>query len=133
MDRVIVNGTFDVLHPGHIKLLRTAKALGSFLLVAIDSDARVQQLKGSLPIFTQNERELMLEPYANVVRIFDSDVELETIISYYNCDTMVKGYDYYGSPIVGEYLVDNMVFVRRDHHSSSETKRKLYEKYSSIG
>jgi len=45
--KVIVNGTFDILHPGHIKLLNHAKSIGDFLLVAIDADERVRDLKGN--------------------------------------------------------------------------------------
>jgi D-beta-D-heptose 7-phosphate kinase/D-beta-D-heptose 1-phosphate adenosyltransferase len=133
MDRVIVNGTFDVLHPGHVKLLKTARALGSFLLIAIDSDARVQQLKGVKPIFNQKDRKLMLEAYADAVMIFEHDFDLTDYIKRCSIDTMVKGADYYGTPIVGEHLIQNMVFIKRDEHSSTELKRKLYERYSSVG
>ena len=72
----------------------------------------------------------MLEYYADEIKIFSDDVDLLNFIVQYKIDTMVKGYDYYGKPIIGEELIRNMLFLRRDHHSSSETKRKLYERYS---
>ena len=46
MKRIFVNGTFDILHRGHIELLNYAKSLGDHLTVAIDSDSRVERLKG---------------------------------------------------------------------------------------
>ena len=59
--KIIVNGTFDLLHVGHIELLEYAKSLGDQLLVCIDSDSRVKELKGeSRPINTQDDRIKML-------------------------------------------------------------------------
>ena len=57
MKHVFVNGTFDILHPGHIALLNYAKSLGNYLTVGIDSDARIKELKGSdRPVNSQEER-----------------------------------------------------------------------------
>ena len=61
MTRVIVNGTFDVLHLGHLGLLKYAQNLGWYVLVLIDSDRRVRELKGiDRPVNTQEERAEML-------------------------------------------------------------------------
>ena len=76
---IFVNGTFDVLHPGHIALLNFAKSLGSRLFVAIDSDERVKDFKGpTRPINSVNERKLLLQNLKAVdeVEVFDSDEEL---------------------------------------------------------
>ena len=60
--KVFVNGTFDVLHPGHINLLKAARELGNYLLVGIDTDARVKEKKGSdRPFNDQNNRKYILE------------------------------------------------------------------------
>ena len=72
---VFVNGTFDVLHPGHVRLLSYAKSLGDRLFVAIDSDRRVRELKGNLrPINNSSERKEMLLALKPVdeVETFDS-------------------------------------------------------------
>ena len=70
MTRVIVNGTFDILHPGHVALLTYAKSLGDFLIVAIDSDERVKKLKGSdRPINGQEDRKTMLEALKPVDKV----------------------------------------------------------------
>ena len=73
MKIIFVNGCFDVLHLGHIKLFEYAKSLGDYLIVAIDSDKRVSEMKGpERPIFSQSDRSQTLEAirYIDVVHIF---------------------------------------------------------------
>ena len=106
MKRVIVNGTFDVLHVGHLELLNYAKSLGDYLIVAIDTDLRVTSLKGpGRPVNNQLERKTLLQNLKCVdeVRLFGSDQELVDIIK--ECSIMVKGSDYRGQPIVGEQYI----------------------------
>lgn len=110
---VFVNGTFDIIHPGHIKLLNYAKSLGKKLYVAIDTDERVRQLKGlSRPINNQFERKFLLENLKAVdnVELFNSDEELEDIIKRLWVDIMVKGSDYRGKPIIGSEYCKQIVF-----------------------
>lgn len=93
----MVNGTFDIIHRGHIELLNYAKSLGSFLLVAIDTDRRVTELKGSdRPINNQHDRMFMLGNLQAVdsVRLFDSREELIDIMKEYKPDVYVKGSDW---------------------------------------
>lgn len=60
--RVIVNGTFDILHRGHIEMLNYAKSQGTYLLVAIDSDKLVKELKGETrPVNNQEDRKFALD------------------------------------------------------------------------
>lgn len=102
--RIIVNGTFDVVHRGHIEMLNYAKSLGDYLLVCIDSDRQVRELKGaSRPINNQTDRKYLLESLAAVdeVQIFDTQEELERICQEYAAHIMVKGSDYQGRPITG--------------------------------
>lgn len=129
MTKVFVNGTFDVLHPGHVKLLDYAKSRGNHLMVAIDTDRRVRELKGpTRPCFDQNERRFILESLRCVdqVLLFDSDQELEDIIQIYKPDLMVKGSDYRGRPIVGEEHVPAIEFFERiDEYSSTKAIQHL--------
>jgi len=102
MKKIFVNGTFDILHLGHVALLEYAKSLGDELTVGIDSDIRVKELKGNdRPINDQRERALMLLSLKCVdkVMIFDTDEDLIELVS--DCDVMVKGSDYKNKPIVG--------------------------------
>ena len=129
MTKVFVNGTFDILHPGHVRLLQYARSLGTRLLVAIDTDNRVRQLKGSSrPFFTQDDRSFMLHSIAGVneVVLFNTDEELAHIIAVYEPDIMVKGSDYINKPIVGEEYCGRIEFFKRtDEHSSTKAIQNL--------
>lgn len=123
MKKIFVNGTFDIIHLGHLALFNYAKSLGDFLLVAIDSDNRVKQLKGeNRPINNQLERKVLLENLKAIdqVEIFDTDQELIDIIS--KCDLMVKGSDYIGKPIIGEQVCKQIVFFDRINEYSTTKK-----------
>jgi rfaE bifunctional protein nucleotidyltransferase chain/domain len=120
---IFVNGTFDIIHLGHLALFNYAKSLGDFLLVGIDSDQRVKKLKGpSRPINNEFERKTLLENLKAIdkVQIFNSDQELIDIIS--TCDIMVKGSDYIGKPIVGEHVCKQIIFFDRINEYSSTKK-----------
>ena len=111
--RVIVNGTFDILHRGHIEMLNYARSQGSYLLVCIDSDRRVQELKGtSRPVNKQEDRKFALDNLkaVNAVWIFDTAEELEHICKVYKPDLMVKGSDYVGKDIVGREYCNKIDF-----------------------
>ena len=115
MKTIFVNGTFDILHPGHVQLLNYARSLGDSLIVAIDSDQRVRELKGdNRPINSEDDRKLMLESLRSVdsVWIFNSDQELEDICRLYN-PVMVKGSDYQGRTIIGQQYCKEIVFYDR--------------------
>lgn len=95
--KVMVNGTFDILHRGHIELLNYAKSLGDQLLVAIDTDRRVTELKGiGRPINNQEDRKFFLFNLRAVdtVMLFDSKEELVNIMKEYKPDVYVKGSDW---------------------------------------
>ena len=122
--KVIVNGTFDLLHVGHIALLEHAKSLGDHLLVCIDGDSRVKQLKGELrPINTQADRNKMLCALrcVDMVKVFDTEQQLIEQIKLYQPDVMVKGSDYKGKLIVGESLCKQVIYYDRTEHSTTKT------------
>ena len=115
MKQIFVNGTFDILHPGHVQLLNYARGLGDNLVVAIDSDQRVRELKGKdRPVNSEHDRKFMLESLRSVdsVWIFDSDQELEDICRLYN-PIMVKGSDYRGRPVIGQKYCKEIIFYDR--------------------
>jgi D-beta-D-heptose 7-phosphate kinase/D-beta-D-heptose 1-phosphate adenosyltransferase len=120
---VIVNGTFDILHVGHLKLLEYAKSLGDHLTVAIDTDRRIKTKKGqSRPINNEYERKTMLEHLKSVdqVIIFDSDEELIDLVK--NSDIMVKGSDYKGKSVIGETYCKKVIYYDRIEGYSTTQK-----------
>jgi D-beta-D-heptose 7-phosphate kinase/D-beta-D-heptose 1-phosphate adenosyltransferase len=128
---IFVNGTFDILHRGHLEMLQYAKSLGNFLMVCIDSDSRVKELKGeSRPINTDVDRKFMLESLKWVDRcwIFGDEEELETIIELYRPDIMVKGSDYQGKPIVGAQYCKEIRFYDHTGHSTTRLIQRITDR-----
>lgn len=106
---VFTNGCFDLLHPGHVQTLETARALGDALIVGVNSDASVRQLKGAgRPVVPERERAEILAAFASVdaVIIFDEPTPRE-VISRLLPDVLVKGGDWAGDQIVGREEVEN--------------------------
>ncbi len=100
---VFTNGCFDILHIGHIKYLKEAKALGDRLIVGLNSDESVRRLKGDLrPINNQEHRKEFLESLQAVdeVHIFHEDTPLE-LIKKLRPKVLAKGGDYDLEGIVG--------------------------------
>lgn len=112
----MVNGTFDILHRGHIEMLNYAKKQGNYLLVAIDTDRRVSELKGpSRPINNQEDRKFHLENLmaVNEVQFFDSKQQLIDIMKSYKPDVYVKGSDWQGKSIEAANHCDQVIFYTR--------------------
>jgi rfaE bifunctional protein nucleotidyltransferase chain/domain len=105
---VFTNGVFDLLHPGHVRYLRDARALGDALIVAINSDRSVRANKGEgRPVTPQAERaEVLLALDAvDAVTIFDEETP-HAIITAVQPDVLVKGADWGPDNIVGREVVE---------------------------
>jgi rfaE bifunctional protein nucleotidyltransferase chain/domain len=105
---VFTNGCFDLLHPGHIRLLEECRALGDVLIVAINTDASVRKNKGpSRPLIPEQERAEVLAALAAVdyVSIFDEPTPRE-IVAAVLPDILVKGNDWGPDAIVGREEVE---------------------------
>ena len=113
---IFVNGTFDILHRGHLELLNYAKSLGDYLCVGIDTDERVREKKGpTRPIHNQEERKFFLENLKAVdeVRLFSSDEELEGLVKSFKPDIMVVGSDWKDKSVIGSYYTAKLIFFDR--------------------
>ena len=123
--RVFVNGTFDLLHPGHIALLNYAKSLGNYVIVGIDTDDRVREKKGpTRPIYNQEDRGLMLIALEAVdeVTYFDSDESLEALIKDVKPDIMMVGSDWKGKSVIGQHSAGKLIFFDRiEKYATSKT------------
>ena len=130
MIKVWVNGTFDIVHLGHIQLLKKASDLGDFLIVGLDGDKRVKELKGEQrPINNLVSRITLLESIKYVDRVvaFDSDEQLETLIKTMRPTIMVIGEEYKGKRIIGsEYVGEIVYFPKMEGFSSTNIINKLY-------
>jgi D-glycero-beta-D-manno-heptose 1-phosphate adenylyltransferase len=93
---VFTNGCYDILHPGHIRLLESARSLGDILILALNTDASVQRLKGpTRPLISQNERAELAAALEAVdaVTLFDEDTPRELIAAVLP-DILIKGADW---------------------------------------
>ena len=127
----MANGTYDVIHTGHIALLNYAKSLGDYLLVALDTDERIKQSKGpSRPVNNEQIRGVVMENFKAVdeVVFFNSDEELIDIIKRYNPDIRVIGSDWKGKPIVGEEFCREIAFFDRVNDESTTRTLDEYTK-----
>lgn len=105
---VFTNGCFDILHVGHKRYLQKAAALGDMLIVGVNSDSSVRQLKGpSRPVNSERDRAEMLSAFAFVdyVAIFDEETPYN-LIKIIQPDVLVKGGDYKPEEVVGRDIVE---------------------------
>ena len=126
MMKIIVNGSFDIVHLGHIRLLQYAKCFPSaYVYVLIDTDRRIKELKGNdRPINSQHERLVLLSELKSVDRVdtFDTDEELVNLIRNYDPDIMIKGSDYRNKPIIGAEFCKEIRFYDRLERYSTTNK-----------
>ena len=122
---VFTNGCFDILHVGHIRYLSEAKSLGDILVIGINSDKSVKELKGpSRPINSLSDRALILSElrYVDYVISFEEQTPLE-LIKIIMPDILVKG---------GDYTVETVVGSSEVIHSGGQVKLlQFHEGYSS--
>jgi len=132
MKKVFVNGTFDLLHLGHLQLLNFAKSHGDYLIVGIDTDDRVKEKKGpSRPVYNQEERAFflrMLKP-VDQVEMFSSDEELEALIKGFQPDIMIVGSDWKGKSVIGSYYASKLIFFDRiEEYATSKTIQSIIDR-----
>jgi len=113
---VWTNGCFDVLHRGHIELFKFAQSFGERLVVGVDTDGRVRGSKGpNRPFNNLQDRVAMLAAikFIDEVKVFDTDAELEEQITLCGAKIIVVGSDYKNKKIIGNNLVDKIIFYDR--------------------
>ena len=124
--KVFTNGCFDVLHLGHVELLKYCASLGE-VIVGLNSDESIKRLKGpSRPINDEQSRLRILESikYVSSVKIFDEDTPYELIKSL-KPDLIVKGGDYKPEEVAGHDLCEVKIFETLVGHSSTAIIQKI--------
>jgi D-beta-D-heptose 7-phosphate kinase/D-beta-D-heptose 1-phosphate adenosyltransferase len=124
-----MTGTFDIIHPGHIEILKFAKSQGDELTVGIDKDSRVKELKGDTrPFHKESDRVLVIKSikYVDDVQLFGSDEELTNLIKSISPDVLIAGSDWEGKNIVGgEYAKEIVFFDRIADYSTTKILGEL--------
>ena len=132
MKKIFVNGTFDVLHRGHLELLNYAKSFGGYVIVGIDTDDRVKEKKGeSRPVNTAKDRAFMLINLKSVdeVRVFSTDTELENLVKSVKPDIMIVGSDWKDKSVIGSYYATELKFFDRiDEYSSTKIIQSIIDR-----
>ena len=126
MKRVITYGTYDVLHFGHINLLKRAKALGDYLIVALSSD-EFNAIKNKKSYYTYEQRKTILEAcrYVDLV-IPENDWEQKVSdVQEYKIDTFVMGDDWVGKFDFLKDYCEVVYLPRTPNVSSTQTKQYL--------
>ena len=128
MKIIFTNGCFDILHRGHIELLKYCRSLGgsdlakNYVIVGINSDKSVRRLKGKdRPTISQDDRKALLEELRCVdeVIVFDEDTPYE-LIQRIKPDIIVKGGDYTPTEVIGNDLAEVVIFEIINGYSSTK-------------
>tara|TARA_R110002020_G_scaffold378887_2_gene589915 strand:+ start:211 stop:606 length:396 start_codon:yes stop_codon:yes gene_type:complete len=123
---IFTNGCFDILHRGHLELLKYCKTLGT-VTVGLNSDDSVRRLKGqSRPINNESDRKFMLESckYVDRVIIFEDETPYD-LIKKIKPDIIVKGGDYKKSEVVGEDLAVIHIFEFINGYSTTKIIKNI--------
>tara|TARA_R100001129_G_C5297947_1_gene241675 strand:- start:264 stop:641 length:378 start_codon:yes stop_codon:yes gene_type:complete len=124
---VFTNGCFDIVHRGHVELLKYCREIGSRVIVGLNSDDSVKKLKGDQrPYFNQQDRKILLENLSCVdeVYIFNEETPYD-LISKLKPDIIVKGGDYMPSKVVGSDICEVRIFNFINGYSTTNILDKM--------
>lgn len=132
MIRAITAGTFDLLHTGHILMLKEAKEQCDYLICALHSDPSIERESKNKPIQSLYERYIQLRAVSYVDEIipYATEKELETILQTENINLRIIGEDYKGKYFTGNYLCElnqmDLYYNKRTHsYSSTELRNRI--------
>lgn len=127
MKIIFTNGCFDIVHRGHLELFKYCKSLGDRLIVGLNSDRSIAQLKGpSRPINNQEDRKFLLESikYIDNVQIFD-ELSPINLIKQIKPDIIVKGGDYKPETVVGNEISEVIIFNYINGYSTTKIIKNI--------
>lgn len=122
MSIVFTNGCFDIIHRGHLDLLRYCKKVGSTVIVGLNSDESIKRIKGNdRPINTCDDRKYLLESlkFIDKVIVFNEDTPYN-LIKEIKPDIIVKGGDYKPEDVVGGDISEVLIFKYVEGYSTTK-------------
>lgn len=128
-----VAGSFDLLHPGHLMMLRDAKSVCDYLVVGLQSDPTLDRPHKNKPIQTVQERWMQLEflEIVDEVVVYDTESDLVKVLEEINPDIRIQGSDWEGKAYTGDHLNIPIYYHHRDHDwSSSELRNRILSENS---
>jgi glycerol-3-phosphate cytidylyltransferase len=131
----VVAGSFDVIHPGYIRLLKDAKKHCNYLTVCLHDNPAIENDNKIPPVLSVEERKEVLSSikYVDEIFIYNTELELESILEENKFDVRIIGSDYLGRKITGEKHTSKIVFHDRNHDwSTTKYKTKIYDNYKSF-
>ena len=123
------NGCFDILHCGHLRIFQYARSISDFVVVGVNSDWSVQQLKGhNRPIIGQSERKEIIESirYVDEVILFNELTPLR-LIEEIKPDFIIKGADWEGKQVIGSHIAEVKFVPIIAHYSTTKIINKIKE------
>lgn len=124
MRRGFINGCFDVLHVGHIELIKFARSHCDYLMIALDTDERVASAKGpNRPFNSLEDRKTMMRALRGVdeLRSFSTDEQLSSLVEIFAPDVMIVGSDWEGKKVIGGEHAKELIYFRRiDGYSTTK-------------
>lgn len=124
----IIAGSFDLLHPGYIKMFKESKQICKTLIIALQDDPTVERSHKCKPVQTWEEREEILSSirYVDSVLRYTTESELATLLSGTPHDVRILGEDYLGKPFTGDFLKKKVYYCKRDHnYNLTSLKQKI--------
>ena len=124
--KVFTNGCFDIIHRGHLELLKYCKTLG-YVVVGLNSDDSVKRLKGQeRPINNQSDRKHLLEclKFVDEVVVFNEDTPIN-LINQIQPDVIVKGGDYKAEEVIGSNVCEVKIFNYVNGYSTTQTIERI--------
>ncbi len=122
--------TFDLLHAGHILMLKEAKAQCDYLIVGLQTDPTIDRATKNKPVQSITERFIQLEAvkYIDEIVVYATEDDLIQILKAYNIDVRILGEDYKDKPFTGNDLPIEVYFNKRTHkYSTSELRSRIAE------
>ena len=128
-------GAFDLLHAGHVLMFKECKEVCDYLIVGIQTDPTIDRPKEkNKPVQSIVERQVQVKAckYVDEVIVYETEVDLETILSAFDIDVRILGAEYQGSEVTGKAICAKrgikMYYNKRDHNFSSTELRERVKK-----